>query len=30
MPTLEEKELEVLRAAVDKAEEQAGKKLTHS
>ena len=30
MPTLEEKELEVLRAAVDKAEERAGKKLTHS
>ena len=30
MPTLEEKELEVLRAAVDKAEEKAGKKLTHS
>ena len=30
MPTLEEKELEVLRAAVDKAEAQAGKKLTHS
>ena len=30
MPTLEEKELEVLRAAVDKAEERAGKKLIHS
>lgn len=30
MPTLEEKELEVLRAAVDKAEEQAGKKLIQS
>lgn len=30
MPTLEEKELEVLRAAVDKAEAKAGKKLTHS
>lgn len=30
MPSLEEKELEVLRAAVDKAEEKAGKKLTHS
>lgn len=30
MPTLEEKELDVLRAAVDKAEEKAGKKLTHS
>lgn len=30
MPTLEEKELEVLRNAVDKAEEKAGKKLTHS
>lgn len=30
MPSLEEKELEVLRAAVDKAEERAGKKLTHS
>lgn len=30
MSTLEEKELEVLRAAVDKAEERAGKKLTHS
>ena len=30
MPTLEEKELEVLRAAVDRAEEKAGRKLTHS
>lgn len=30
MPTLEEKELEVLRAAVDKAEERAGKNLIHS
>lgn len=30
MPTLEEKELEVLRVAVDKAEERAGKKLIHS
>lgn len=30
MPTLEEKELEVLRDAVDKAEEKAGKRLTHS